>query len=211
MPSSRLGTRVPPGCSGAWRIEHFEVPAPAGDVSDRRPAWARDEPGRYTQLVCGDELYMTDLAAELHTQRPAIEEARERGGRILITGLGLGVVVEAMLAPSSTNITEIVVVERSPDVVALVGPYLVEQYGSTVRIVTDDAFDYVPVAADRFTVGWHDIWPVPQAELALAQSHALIRRFAEVCDWQGAWPLVYRDAEALASTHGDETVVNTAS
>ena len=125
---SPLRTAVPTGSSGEWRVERFAVAA--NDAADTWPAWARDQPGEYTELACGDEVYMTDLVAELYTQQPAIDEARARGGRVLVTGLGLGLVVEAMLAAPTPPITTVVVVEQSPDVVDLVGPYLAERYGS---------------------------------------------------------------------------------
>lgn len=186
-------TRVPVGRSGRWRVERLTIPLPPEGFVDDRPAWAQDEPGNYTQLLCDDELFMSDLYVEIHTQAPAIDEARRRGGRILITGLGLGLVVEAILAEPRPAVTEVVVIEQSPDVIALVEPYLRERYGPLVRVVEHDALTYQTLAGEHFTVGWHDIWPSPQDPIATAQSHELIERFAPVCDWQGSWALVFLD------------------
>ncbi len=191
-------TSVPEGASGRWRVERFTVHEVDPAAPDVRPAWARDDPGTYTQLLCDEELFMSDLHAELHTQAPAIHEARARGGRILVTGLGLGLVVEAILAEPRPAVTEIVVVEQSADVIALVEPYLAEKYAGAVRVVQADALAYRPADVERFTVGWHDIWSSPQAPVATEQSYALIERYADVCDWQGAWPLVFLEAEAAA-------------
>lgn len=198
----RLRSDVPEGASGRWRIERFDVPAPDVDRHDERPIWARDPAGTYTHLLCDDELYMSDLYAEIHTQLPAIHEARRRGGRILVTGLGLGLVVDAILAAPSPPIDEIVVIELSGDVIGLVEPTLLERHGSLVHIVQADARRWDRSPGDRFTVGWHDIWPSPRTPSAIAESHELIARFSAVCDWQGAWPLTYLEAETQATLSG---------
>lgn len=195
----RLRSEVPEGSSGRWRIERFDVPEPDADEHDQRPSWARDQAGTYTHLLCNDELYMSDLYAEVHTQLPAITEGRRRGGRILVTGLGLGLVVDAMLAPPSPPIDEIVIVELSGDVIELVEPTLLARHGPLVRIVQADARRWGPCPSERFTVGWHDIWPSPRTPTAIAESHELIARFSAMCDWQGAWPLTYLEAEARAA------------
>ena len=184
---------MPEGRSGCWRVERFTIPEPPEGFVDDRPEWAQDKPGTYTQLLCDEELFMSDLYVEIHTQAPAIAEARRRGGRILITGLGLGLVVEAILAEPRPAVTNIVIVEQAADVVKLVEPYLRERYGSVVRVVVHDALTYQPEPGERFTVGWHDIWPSPQDPIATEQSHELLERFADVCDWQGSWALVFLD------------------
>lgn len=186
-----LRADIPPGCSGPWRIERFSVAAPAG--VDTRPRWARDAAGEYTRLSCGDVLFMTDLHAELYTQRVAIEAAWQRGGEVLVTGLGLGLVVDAMLRRAAVG--RVTVVESSSDVVALVAPRLAERHGDRLRVVTADAFAWEPEPAERFTVGWHDIWPVPQDPVAVAEAQVLEDRFAGVCDWQASWPAEYLAAE----------------
>ena len=48
--------------------------------------------------------FMTDLYEEWWTQKNAIDEACRRGGHLLVTGLGLGMIVEAIVkdAPKAT-------------------------------------------------------------------------------------------------------------
>ena len=79
-----MRSTVPPGTSGEWRLERFELLA--SDGPDERPPWARDAPGTYTRLIHRDVLFMTDLHAEWYTQRVAIEQAHRRGGEALVTG-----------------------------------------------------------------------------------------------------------------------------
>lgn len=184
-------SRVPEGTSGSWRLERFVVPERLDGYVELRPWWAQDEPGTYTRLVDGSETYMSDLYVELHTQAPAIVEARRCGGRILITGLGMGLIVEAILSDPQPLIDEIVIIEYSADVISLVQPYLHGRFGSMVRIEQGDARTWQPDAGEHFSVGWHDIWADPWSETAAVESALMRSHFDEVCDWQGSWSTTF--------------------
>jgi len=183
--------RVPTGRSGPWVVERVTIPQREYDPeADPRPDCFKLRPGTYTSLRRGATQFMTDLYEEWWTQRSAISEARTRGGDVLITGLGLGLVVESILAADSP-VRRVTVVECSEDVIRLVGPYLEHRYRDRVEIVRGDAFGWEPTSRRRFSVGWHDIWPDPHAERAQMEAEFLEARFAPYCDWQGAWPKEY--------------------
>ena len=177
---------VPEGISGDWIIERFEVPAPAVDRPDLRPDWAQTLPGWYTRLRRGPEVFMTDSHDEWWTQRTAIDEARQRGGFILITGLGLGLVIEEILG-GAESVRKLTVVEQSPDVLQLVGPHLQSRYGDRLEIVCADAFTWIPPDGLHYSVAWHDIWPNPRDPACATQIERLQTRYASWCDWQGSW------------------------
>lgn len=134
---------------------------------------------------------MTDLYDEWWTQRTGIIEANRRGGEILITGLGLGLVAEAMLRPVESRVERITIVEHSPDVIGLVEPYLGSYYSKRIEVVQGDAFTWEPPDGRRFTVGWHDIWPDPYGPEVAQQITHLKQRYQGCCDWQGSWPEAY--------------------
>lgn len=182
---------IPEGTSGDWVVERFEVPASILDppIVDVRPAWARTPPGWYTRLRRGHEVFMTDLHDEWWTQRVAIEESRRRGGLILITGLGLGLVVDEILRDSSGHVRQITVVEQSSDVIQLVGPHLHARYPGQLQIVCADAFTWTPPAGTRYSVVWHDIWPNPLDSGCAAEIERLQARYAPWSDWQSSWTL----------------------
>jgi hypothetical protein len=99
---------------------------------------------------------MSDTPSEISEHREAIENAT---GRVLVTGLGLGMVVSALLA--KPDVEHITVVEIDRDVIGLTGHY----YSShpRVTIVNDDALEYAEAlqAGDGsllFDYAWHDIW-----------------------------------------------------
>jgi len=185
-------SRVPPGTSGPWVLEKVTIPERDYDPdADPRPDCFKLRPGVYSSLRCGSTQFMTDLYDEWWTQRSAIVEARRRGGNVLITGLGLGLVVESILACGDAAVERVTIVERSPDVIRLVGPYLEEWHPERVEIVEGDAFEWEPPADRHFSVGWHDIWPDPHEPIAQVGADELEARFAPYCDWQGSWPREY--------------------
>jgi hypothetical protein len=192
-------SEVPAGSSGAWVVEKVSIPPRAYDpAADPRPDCFKFRPGVYTCLRRGGTQFMTDLYDEWWTQRPAIAEALARGGEVLITGLGLGLVAEAMLRPADSPVTRVTIVEFSPDVIRLVAPYLMARYPVKVEVVEADAFTWEPPAGRRFTVGWHDIWPDPLAPETDGEMGRLEERYRPCCDWQGFWPKTYRESAAAS-------------
>ncbi len=115
---------------------------------------------------------------------------------MLVTGLGLGLVAEAMLRPAASPVRRVTVVEFSPDVIRLVKPHLDSRYPGRVEVFEADAFKWEPPQGRRFTVCWHDIWPDPQAPGNAEEMQRLEERYRQWCDWQGFWPKSY--VEALA-------------
>ena len=181
---------VPPGRSGDWRVRRLELRGEMPADPDVSPLDA-EPPGPYTALERGDVIFMTDLRNEWWTQRVAIDEACERGGAVLVTGLGLGLVAEGMLRTPGSKVEHVTVIEASADVVQLVGPHLQERLADRLDIVCADAFEWQPPPGNRYTVGWHDIWPNPQAPEAMRETALLEKRFEPLCDWQGSWAREY--------------------
>lgn len=194
---------LPTGRSGEWRVERFEVRGEpgVGPETHRVPDCARRRPGSYTRLKRGDTVFMTDLYDEWYTQRVAAEEACRRGGRVLVTGLGLGLIVESMLRASGSPVERITVLELAPEVIELVGPHLLGRYGDRLEIVRCDAFTWAPPEGAHFSVVWHDVWPNPHAPETVPEMERLEERYRTICDWHGCWPREYRWALDGAPRH----------
>jgi spermidine synthase len=139
---------------------------------------------------------MTDFYDEWWTQRDGIGEALDRGGDVLITGLGLGLIAEAMLRPVQSRVQRITIVEYSSDVIQLVAPHLHSHYPGKIEIIQADAFTWEPHREQRFTVGWHDIWPDPHTPANAEDMKRLEEHYRPWCDWQGFWPKTYQEAVA---------------
>jgi len=190
---------VPEGRSGDWIVERFYISDSAADCADIdvRPTWARASSGEYTRLRSGSVDYMTDLYEEWWSQRRAMEEALNRGGDVLVTGLGLGMFVETILRGEPSSISSVTVLEFSSEVIELVAPHLNVGVPTSLTVVQADAFEWIPPAGAHFSVAWHDIWPNPCDPESVTESRQLIEKYAGFADWQGSWALEYRDLAGL--------------
>lgn len=137
--------------------------------------------GSYTRLNVDGRLWMSDTPDEMRDHAEAYWEAQRRGGRVLINGLGLGMVVGAMLR--LPQVEHIDVVELDERVARLIGEHYA---GDRVTVHHADAYDIQWPTGTRWTVAWHDIWPTITGE-NLAGMHRLHRKYGRRTDWQGSW------------------------
>lgn len=141
--------------------------------------------GTYTRLVVDKHTWMSDTPAEIRDHLEVIFKLQELStDRVLINGLGLGVVLKAALA--CNHIAHIDVVERDKRVIELVGPtYTVD------RRVTIHQADAIDKTADwpsntRWDVVWHDIW-LEISEDNKPDMSTLHRSYGPRTTWQGSW------------------------
>lgn len=174
---------VPEGVSGSVAVERFEVPKESVENVRLMFSGRGCSPGIYTKLTRNGRLWMSDTDAEKRDHlQPARIMGRPETKRVLITGLGLGMIVQAALA--NPGVEHIDVVEIDPDVIALVGPH----YEASGRVTIHEADAYAikwPVGT-KWDVAWHDIWPdlcIDNLPL-MAKLH---RSYGRRVGWQGSW------------------------
>jgi hypothetical protein len=131
------------------------------------------------------EVVMTDTPDELKTH---LEFMLRAFGEVLVTGLGLGCVVRGLL--QNPAVGKITVVERSFEVLKLVGQYMPKD--PRILIVLADALKWVPLAVDhghKWDCAWHDLWTDNErGEPHLQIWHAkLIAELYHATKFQGAW------------------------
>lgn len=168
------------------RVEHFEI-TEAIRFEGLMDAMRYGRGGRlrvgdrYTRLLVDGRLWMSDTPDERRDHAEPFWQAQRRGGRVLIHGLGLGMVVGAALA--LPNVEHVDVVEIDPRVVEAIGPH----YASDrCTIHLGDALTLDWPTGSRWNVVWHDIWPTISGD-NLPTMHRLHRRFGRRSDWQGSW------------------------
>jgi hypothetical protein len=122
---------------------------------------------------------MSDTPAEMADHAYFVKRA---AGRVLLTGLGLGLCIHNLLLKKT--VTHITVVEKDPELCEWVGPHYAQD--SRVNVVCADAFEWKPTNGERFDFGWHDIWPTICGD-HVPQIKALLRRFQRACAHQDAW------------------------
>lgn len=107
--------------------------------------------GTYVRLVVDGELMMSDSPMERVTNVGFIRQAE---GRVFIAGLGIGMVLNAIL--NKPEVSEVVILEKYQDVIDLVHP----QYEhSKLTVICGDVFSYDMPKKEKFDCIYFDIWP----------------------------------------------------
>lgn len=178
----KIEINVPDGKSGDWEIKTRVVEAP--DVLQKARAairhYGRIVPaGIYKILYRNGNVIMSNTPDEIRDFSYFIYRAK---GRVLINGLGLGVVLKALI--DKPEVTHITVIEKSEDVLNLVAPTYKDN--PKVDIVYGDAFTFTPPKGIRYDAVWHDIWDEISSDnlKGMAQLH---RKYCKTTDFQDSW------------------------
>jgi hypothetical protein len=181
----KFGTcTVPDGKSGPWKISTFRVTkkdAAYFNFCNRRNPSQWIEPGTYRRLSCeGRGVIMSNTPMEIRTNYDPFVYAT---GRVLINGLGLGMLLEAIL--SKPDVTYVRVIEIDEHVIRLVAPHFARD--KRVEIVHANALTYRPARGEKFDYVWHDIWDVIDS-INLPEMATLGRRYnRRIAVRQGWW------------------------
>lgn len=148
--------KVPLGSSGPWTIKQFETQMDLAYVRfarDGRPPGL----GKFTSLVHERRgTVMSDTLAEINDLRGYLYDLR---GHILISGLGLGMVVNILTKcdPYKDHIQSLTVVEKDADVIKLVADFY-RKSDPRITIHHADTFTWQPPKGTKYDAAWHDIW-----------------------------------------------------
>ncbi len=190
---------VPTGKAGAAEVTHFTVSEFDSRMTmlNRNPSINSVPAGRYARLTVRGQIQMTDTRMERRTNSAVI---RESHGDVLIAGLGLGMILTAILP--KPEVTAVTVVEREPDVIALIEPPLRKKLKGSSRkltVVRADIFDYKPT--QKFDTIYFDIWPeiscdnLPQIAKLHNRFKSKLRRGEGLTPWMNSWMAEYLRSE----------------
>lgn len=153
---SRIVSRIPAGTSGNWAVEKFTVLDDGARLHNLQCLFSGQgsrgiEPGNYTRLVCkGRGVIMSDTPAECADFDLFVYRAH---GSIIVNGLGLGCVVQALLAKK--DVSDVTVIEIEQDVIDLVAPHLRDP---RLTVIHANAYAWKPPPGRTWDFAWHDIW-----------------------------------------------------
>jgi spermidine synthase len=171
---------VPDGVSGDWRVESFEVKDRELSEMVSLMQHGRGVPaGQYKRLMRGGQVVMSNTPDEIQDFLHFVYKAK---GMILVNGLGLGVLLKKLL--DKPEVTKVTVIEKSPDVINLVGPTY--RNDKRVEIIHADAFSYQPPKGERYDCVWHDIWDNLCAD-NLEEMKKLHRKYGRRTRFQESW------------------------
>jgi len=171
---------VPDGVSGDWEVNSFEVPKEDLSQLISMLKSSRYVPaGKYKRLLRRGRCIMSNTPDEIND---FMRFVRVASGSILVNGLGLGVLLKALL--NKPDVTEVTVIEKSEDVVKLVAPTYLKD--SRVTIIHADAFEYNPPKGKRYDAVWHDIWDGICTD-NLEGMKKLHRKYGRKARFQASW------------------------
>lgn len=206
----KINGAVPDGRSGEWSVSTIECSERQALISAIQSIQKSDHrnvvPGRYTRLMRGNTVVMSDTRAEIEDVLPFIESAK---GSILIAGLGLGLVPAALA--KSPRVSEVVILEKSRDVIALTGARFYCE--KKVRVIVGDIFKddhLVRIARQRYDMAWFDIWDDISPD-NLPEMLWLEKKYASICEKMEFWcrdMILEHIRHELTNRSGDSRFLN---
>lgn len=140
--------------------------------------------GKFVRLVIGRELVMSDTRMERNSNWEFCSIAH---GRVLIAGLGLGLILHNLQHPE--RIQEITIIEKSQDVIDLVSPLFLHL---PIKYIHADILEWKPQKGEKFDVIYFDIWSTITEE-NLTEIRLLHNRFKHYLNreggqhWMNSW------------------------
>lgn len=188
-----LPVPITKGKMGRWTIDTFKLTAMQVRAENLANYFNGEQimmvkPGTYTRLIrTGPKgtgtIVMSNTPMEVRTNAPFIKAAK---GRVLISGLGLGMALKAVLA--KPDVTSVKVIEIDGDLIHLItsGAFTRELLTGRLVIEQADALAYKPAKDERYDVAWHDIWDEIDDD-NLAQMAQLTRKWQHRIPLQLCW------------------------
>jgi len=178
---------VPQGNRGQASVSHFQISSKEAEFSKLRAELnpGREvsvRSGRYCRLTVAGQTMMTDTPMEHNSNREFVQGAK---GRVLIAGLGIGMVLVPLL--KNPQVSHITVMEKSLDVIELVAPSF-HQESDRLTILHQDCFDGCPKGL-KFQTIYFDIWPTICGDNwpEMRKLHRKYRSALEPAGWMGSW------------------------
>jgi hypothetical protein len=149
---------LPEGEKGCAKVVHFEVSEQDSAFTRIRAIMHPDEfvePGRYAQLKINGRVMMSNTLMEKSSNTGVINNA---SGHVLIAGLGIGLILPAILAKK--EVLSVTVIEKYREVIDLVEPHLRSLPGSEkLHVIEADIFTWKPEKGKKYDTIYFDIWP----------------------------------------------------
>lgn len=173
-----------PGTVGAAALKTVNVNKTMSEISAiRRDSYCPE--GSYMSLRINNQLVMSDTDFEQKTNYKVVMKAK---GAVLIAGLGLGMIILPIAKKS--EVTSILVIEKSQDVIDLVQPQLMQALGDNahkLKTICADIFEWKPPKGELWDVIYFDIWPDICTD-NLKDIATLHRKFGKKYRiWMGSW------------------------
>ena len=174
-----MKVNIPEGQIGEWKVERFLVDRLDYHALPKGRGVPKGE--TFTRLKRGGTLVMSDTPAEQMDHYEIIYKAK---GNVLLAGLGIGMVLDAVA--KKDEVTHVTVVEVAKEVIDLVWPHYKSLYGDKIEVVNESILTWKPQTDAYYDCAWYDIWDNICLD-NLSDMTKLHRKFAKKTGWQGSW------------------------
>lgn len=146
--SVNLGNVMTPQWERSWRIIYRRIPA------QRIGNFEIVKDNGYIALVSYGENNTTWMTNSFDEWRLYRRLRKAANGVVLLAGLGLG--FDALRIARKDNVSQIIIVEKSEEVINLVWPYLPHR---KMTLINADIKDYLQTTQKKFNIIYFDIFP----------------------------------------------------
>lgn len=198
-----LRVQLESGRKGNWTLKTFTVNEKQSELTFNKALVTYGNRGfvprgTYTILTHKKDTVMSDSPDEISDHLPFFDAAK---GHVLVGGLGIGLCIQSL--QDKRGVESLTILEKSKDVIDLVGRQYQERIGNWLKIVHCDVFDFVPER--HYDAIWMDIW-TPIGSENIPEMDALRAKYQPCCDWFDCWlEERCRDMKRIEKQH--ETIV----
>ena len=153
-----------------YKLEYFDI-----DKKNFGAMLQGISPGKYTRLMRGGEVIMSDTDMEKRTNREFVMNAY---GDVLIGGLGIGLILMAI--QEKEDIRTITVLEKSKKVIKMIESQL--PLNKKTKIIQADVFKWEPSEQVRFNTVYMDIWTCINQKIYYNEMLPLIEKYQQYLD-----------------------------
>ena len=146
-----------------FEISHFEI-----GKNDMYAILHGISCGKFIRLTHRGSVVMSDTEMEKRTNAEFVRNAH---GKVLIGGLGIGLILLAV--QDKADVKKITVIEKNREVIDLVSNQL--PLNDKVEIINADVFEYVP--AEKYDTIYMDIWNYINQDVYWEQMKPLMSRY----------------------------------
>lgn len=154
-----------PAEKGDFKLSHFEI-----EELNFRALLMGLSIGKYVKLTHKGEVVMSDTPMEKRTNSYFVLNAH---GDILIGGLGLGMIVAAIM--DREEVKSITVIEKHSEVIELITSQIT--FNNKVHIINADVFEWKPEKGQRFDCIYMDIWNYINSDVYHEEMKPLKRKY----------------------------------
>ncbi len=182
----RAKVTIPEQRIGGFTISHLTSDA----ESWRWQSYLRskNEPPGETCTVLTHDSYPMPMMQDSHAEyKEHLWLWKKAQGKVLIGGLGIGMVNEVLI--SDTSITKVTILEKNQEVIDMVWPYCAKD--ERFELIHADIHTWTPPEGSHWNVAWFDTYHAGDEGTHFEYRDEMLERYGSMVDEVGFWGLTW--------------------